>query len=177
MSASQLAKRSFFRTHGPGCAGAIRGHEGREVRDFGECRRRFSNVPVRARSASMASTVVPARSAGPLKTSRACDVVTDSGIASGRSQMTRMPLGPSSPAPCGSRARASRDMLRDEPYPCAFSHLVRRGNRPRRSVDRTRKRPLPPAPGSPGTRPRPRGSKPARILQGANRALFHAAPS
>ena len=46
--------------------------------------RRLSNVPVRARSASMASTVVPARVAKPLKTSRVCDVITASGIASGR---------------------------------------------------------------------------------------------
>ena len=41
---------------------------------------------------------IAARSAKPRKTSRACDVASASGIASGRRQMTRTPLEPSSPA-------------------------------------------------------------------------------
>ena len=39
----------------------------------------FSNVPVSARCASISSTVMPARSAKPLKTSRACDVASSFG--------------------------------------------------------------------------------------------------
>ena len=58
--------------------------------------RRFSSVPVAARPASISPTVVPARSAKPLKTWPVWDVAAASGIASGRRQMTRMPLGPSS---------------------------------------------------------------------------------
>ena len=63
---------------------------------------------------SQASMLNPDSPAMAVKSSRVCEVATDSGMACGLRQFTRMPLGPSSPARI--RESASRAAA-ETPFP------------------------------------------------------------